>query len=628
MSTLANPILITGASGSVAAVNLDQDGYGAGDIGDGAGSGDIGAGAPDPTAWCEWVCPATGYYRFDTRGAGTTAPTSIAGYVLSASPHMPVIMADLTLETYVSSGKENGAYGYEWGALIAFACTAGSTYYINVYSRIAGVTGNISLEWAPFSFTTLGACGACTPAAGGLCLIGSAAMGDMTTATALGPGGSDGRVPDRVVGSYNFGSQTSGWYIVLYCGGAISVPSGEWTLGDTASLGPCVLYSLGSGTFYGWYNGTQGQPYPFQSYSLSFTPGQIVNDGGQFWVCTAAVTYAANNQWPTPGPTGGISGNDPTHWAVWSNYVGMQSGTIASYVSQQDCEVVGACTKQTFCHSGGNIELTWAEPMGYSNCNPNPTFALLKFIPSQQCTVSLASIGNTGASGGGYNYSVSMTIRNNNLRFASGPFSLQLTNAADVSSSSGTVAISSLAANSSTTATFTFYSASTDSLTGVFQLINCNGDNDGGTLTILLAQALVSVARQAHTHCSNTCSSLCTYSDQIAITNVGVVPVSNVSFTITCTAALFAPTMIQDTTGQGSLPNSTICAESFTASSLTSTTGSLPPNVSSLTPYAYIHYGIMRSSSAAPNNQTLTVATHLTSGAITFPNYTVTESML
>ena len=114
MSTLANPILITGTSGSVAAVNLDQDGYGAGDIGDGAGSGDIGAGAPDPTAWCEWVCPATGYYRFDTRGAGTTAPTSIAGYVLSASPHSPVIMADLTLETYVSSGKENGAYGYEW----------------------------------------------------------------------------------------------------------------------------------------------------------------------------------------------------------------------------------------------------------------------------------------------------------------------------------------------------------------------------------------------------------------------------------------------------------------------------------------------------------------------------------
>ena len=126
----------------------------------------------------------------------------------------------------------------------------------------------------------------------------------------------------------------------------------------------------------------------------------------------------------------------------------MPSGAIASYVSQQDCEVVGACAMQTFCHSGGNIELTWAEPMGYSNCNPNPTFALLKFIPSQQCTVSVAGNSNTGPSGGGYNYSVTMTIRNNNLRFASGPFSLQLTNAADVISSSGAAAISSLGASS------------------------------------------------------------------------------------------------------------------------------------------------------------------------------------
>lgn len=607
--SLANPILLTGASGSVTGVYANLDTEGAGDSDDGAGSDGIGAGAPDMSSWYEWVCPATGYYVFDTRVTNVTViHTSLAVYLLTGADAPPTL-ADLTPVTYVASGREPVAYGYEVGALAAFGATAGATYYINVTSRF-GELGQFGLEWMPFAFLTLGACGTCTPAATGLCKIGSAAMGDLT-ASVDDLGGFTGS--DSTDGSVSFGSLASGWYIAVYCGGAFfSNVDGFWLLGDTAPYGPCLLYSLGSSAYVGVYRGTGA--FPYSSETITFAAGNIVNGGDGFYICTTGYTV--------PPGTADNPPDSNANFAAYANFIGFGGTGSSTGNTQQACEVANACRNQGFCHSGGNIIFTWLQDNAtteLTNGTPNPTLAVFLFSPSAQLTLAIASISNSGASGGGYNYSVTVSIKNTNQRFASGPFSLKLNNADDVSSSSGTVNISNLAANGTTTATFTFYSASFNSLTGQFQFINCQGANDGTAITLLLAQAVVSLGAGGQTKCVGGCTNLCTYITTTVVNNAGVVPVSALTYAVSATNALFAPVIFEP--GGVSAPTAAICAETFASGGLSGASGVIAPGTT-----IYMFFGIQRNGSGAPTSQVLTIAT--SAGSVTFPNFTHSLSLL
>lgn len=578
MSTLASPTNISGATGTA-----------------GGATGD----------WLAWTCPATGYYRFDTR----TNPgfrSSLNGYLLSATPHSPVIMADLTLLTYVASGNEPANYGYEWGALIAFSATSGDTYYFNVTSR-DGSSGAFTLTWTGFSFVTLGPCGQCTPESTGLCFVKSAGISAIA-----------GDIPyssyKYVFGSYaawtegtaDFGTVGSGYYYLLYCGGAMqSSALYEWCIGLGGGAGGAVLFGSAATNYVGvfWDGETFGSP----SSGASYSAGNVVNFAGTFYRALHNVTISGSGSYPP---------NDSTNWvALTSPDVLQISDSTGSYTlpTQQAAEMNSACLNWPFCFAGGDIKLVWmfgnqfAGANDYIDGSPDTTLALFRFDPGYLITGTLQSISNGGASGSGYNYSVTIKLTNTSLRFASGPFSVALQSGgpSSLGSVSAAVNVSSIAAGGSATATFTFYSAAEDALYGVFQMSDCNGNANGPAFQLTLATAAISMSVTTPNtvfRCSSTCSNLCQYSPQLTINNVGVVPISAVNFTITLSLGGLFTTDIQDTTGQGSAPDSSICAKSFSSPSLNDSTGAL-----AVGSYIYVHFGAQRSSSVASGFQNLIV---------------------
>ena len=120
--------------------------------------------------WFTWVPPISANTEFDTRFlkfASATAgyATTLKIYLLSATPHSPVQMGDLTLITLANlgiSGADLGnGYGYELGALVGFEVIPGQTYYIEVSSRDGVTLGELGLNWGPYSPTALGGCDSC-----------------------------------------------------------------------------------------------------------------------------------------------------------------------------------------------------------------------------------------------------------------------------------------------------------------------------------------------------------------------------------------------------------------------------------------------------------------------------------
>jgi hypothetical protein len=325
------------------------------------------------------------------------------------------------------------------------------------------------------------------------------------------------------------------------------------------------------------------------------------------------VTYLAGTSFSLDG--------DP-NWAVYAPLASLNGGAGAPYATQVACEQANSCLTAFFCFSGGDVSMLWLnDTSGFTNGTPNPTFALFRFSPGAECVISLNSITNTGASGSGYTYSVTVKIQNSNLKFASGPFSVALVDTAGISSASAAVSFDSIvtngiAAGANATATFTFYSATQDLLNGTFQIYNCNGDSDGTAQTIVLASALVYVVTGGNLVCGGCSTAPCLYSDQINFTNIGVIPISSVSFVITTPNALFTAVTI-DTTGQGSAPNASVCARTASTSSLSGSTGVIAPNDG----FAYAHFGVIRNGGAA-GSRTLTVASNV--GSIVFANFTTT----
>ena len=553
----------------------------------------------DLSNWYYWTCPTTGYYYFDTRGmtapggaTGPSFPTTIAPYLLGASPHTPVQMSDLSslATSELPAGKEGTRYGFEYGALVAIPCTAGAVYYFQVNSRDGVSTGSFNVEWKPYSFLSLGGCGTCTPASTGLCKIGSGAISNVHTATA----------------SNSFGATTypSGNYILDYCGGAQAYFTGApWQVGSPSSGGTgqglFLFYSLGAG--YRWLGWVTDPNTGVIVGPKTFFLGDIVSDGSNFYQCTTAVTYPGGSHPFYPGPS-----TNP-NFAPASNIINLNNAT--NYATQAAAVAANLCTSYSFCHTGGQIILAWCEQYptaGYDyNGTPNPTFGLFLFSPSQNLALSVQSISNTGASGGGYTYSVTVQITNGNLRFNSGNFTISLENAGVISSASAAVAVGPIGPGSNTTVTFTFYSAAADTMSGTFQFLDCDGNVDG-TQNLLLAEAIWAFpASIPNTLCNG---SMVGYNHNCTLTvhNTGVLPITSVTATLT-------PQFNYVFLGGAGVSNT--CSLTLSSGSLTFTTGSIAPGGSTT-----LLFGAVRNPPSGFNLQYIYIASN--DGALTVPTST------
>lgn len=594
----------------------------------------------DLSNWYYWTCPTTGYYQFNTRSSHTSFPTTITPFLLGSSPHTPVISGDLTNVTSacVAGGREGSGYGFELGGLVALSVTAGQVLYFQVNNRTSGTgdpsTGTFGINWEPYSFVTLGACGTCTPAGTGLCKIGSVGLSSLNLAT--DPDGHYKRAEGCISvyfawteGVGSFGTLSSGYYYLLYCGGAVNSTYGGsfWGIGNGSESSGWLLHSGVGDNYAGvWWSGTREVSLPS---TQTYTAGELVNYGGTWYSLLNNVTY----DWVggTPGPDSpaepGPDCDTLNFLEVTSNIIALTDGSGFVWPNQQAAEASAACLNFPFCHAGGTVKIAWFfnDALTINDGSPDPAWSLFLFSPSQQIKLSVNSISCTGATGSTYHYSVTVKLTNTNTGFSSGNFTLKLQNTGDITGASANVSISSIAASGHTTATFTFDSTAINTLTGTFQFLNCNGDADG-TQNLPLASAVVSVAYGNHISCGG--SSLVQYGDQYNLRNSGVIPCV-INFTITAPSVLLTTPAVLTTTGESGSPPDALCTTSATVGSLSGTTATIPPSYSGgPAAYIYVQFGIKRNGSGAPTSQTITVSTQTSTGGVVFAPFTHTETLL
>lgn len=295
----ANAIAIGGTSGEITGTNVgatDEDGSN-----EPANNG--------ATVWWAWTCPQNGAYYFSTEGNGigqiTGAPSTNFNSILQAfalfGPPANYSVATLNeLVPYIHDqsggiGTTPGrnvtskltAFGYEYGARIAFQASAGVTYYIRVDTR-DGSTGSIYLKWNLYYPERLGACNECVDFSAAQCLGSAtypASIYQITTAItngALQPITTPDlqyllnilnglETPQEITFNLPACPVAPGLYQVVYCGGAIVNISCTYgpSAGITINIGvvyspagiiltPPVSYSPSGGLAGGYVNVTQG----------------------------------------------------------------------------------------------------------------------------------------------------------------------------------------------------------------------------------------------------------------------------------------------------------------------------------------------------------------------------------
>lgn len=160
--TFSSAAVITGASGSItgsnvgAAAETGEPGHYKYNPGPMYPTGSKGSAGPFNTMWFQWVCPATDNYFFSTRDRSGSLQTNFASTCNAFTGSAVNALTRVTTLMDQSVGDGNGT---DNGASIAFAATSGTTYYIQIDSRVSGTTGNFLLSWGVFSQTLLGTCG-------------------------------------------------------------------------------------------------------------------------------------------------------------------------------------------------------------------------------------------------------------------------------------------------------------------------------------------------------------------------------------------------------------------------------------------------------------------------------------
>lgn len=507
-----------------------------------------------------WTPSAADSYFFSTRGDPTNFLTLIAVYTISGTPHTPVVIGDLTLVSYLpAAGNLPKGYGYEDGAFVGFAATAGTQYYIKVGSR-TGLTGPFNLSWGRFFSETLGACGACNSTTDGVCTAGTITEPMTNSAVAYAV--------------TSFGTPPAGFYVVKYCNGADYAAAGNYTV-------PGAVF-FRSNLIANWIGNIDSST---PSLPVSLIAGQIFIAIGiglpfysGFWQCVTSVTYSDYFHFHGNYQTDGNCAIAPVN--VFGNSNG--GGGWPSYA---EAVIGNLCSAFAYCHAGGDFSAVWPTTHDPLKGLPGPTYSLLYLDPLKMLTLSVNSISNSGYvngvdATGGYKYSVTVKISNTNLLFGTpglGPFdgakmTIALLTANGVTSPSAAV-VFSVGPLSSTTATFTFNSLNTNLLVGTFQYTDCNANTVSTTVYLTLAQALLSVVSPFLWGTTSNCSTGSLQPSKLAYTvkNNGVVPCDTMSAVIT------APS--NPTSYSFSTPgNATPCTDTFPTNSWSgSLVGTLNP---------------------------------------------------
>lgn len=117
---------------------------------------------PFSTVWFKWTAPTSDYYQFSTRDLTGSMATNFKSTVQVFTGSA---VNALTAVTYVLDQRVGDGYGADNGASVVFLATSGTTYYIQIDGRGAGVTGNFKLAWAKATYpvVTLGGCNGAQP---------------------------------------------------------------------------------------------------------------------------------------------------------------------------------------------------------------------------------------------------------------------------------------------------------------------------------------------------------------------------------------------------------------------------------------------------------------------------------
>ena len=116
--------------------------------------------SPYNTTWYSWYCSVSGNYYFSTKHLSTTTPVTDYLSTIQVSAGSTLLL-QVEIPSYLMNQSVGDGNGMDNGASVAFAATAGTTYYIQIDGRY-GATGHFVLTWGTYNQETWGGCGGLT----------------------------------------------------------------------------------------------------------------------------------------------------------------------------------------------------------------------------------------------------------------------------------------------------------------------------------------------------------------------------------------------------------------------------------------------------------------------------------
>lgn len=465
---------------------------------------------PYNSVWFMWTCPATGPYFFSTLDKTGGMHTNFAS---SCNVFTGTAVNALTRVTTIMDQSVGDGWGSDNGASIAFDATNGATYYIQVDSRAANLTGNYVLTWGPWLSANFGSCGdndlnfnQATICYGVVQVTDITADGYYTFGTfAATPGifavrfvngiavsagfATNTACPCEMIIDGNFGPTWQRWQDPNQNSGSGLWASGQFAAGsvytdgnDTAAV--CVtnvpLFSpvlddnpFGYGTFPGTYwdsvNTKPGGTFQGGLYGYNSIKNYSAGDYYALGALGPAPFIVALATVPTdkPGYDGGM------FWSVLNTF-----DPPSTYCSEV----------QIPHHLGGNIGvINFGDGTGANSSSTNPTFQLV-YYPFTISTLSAHDV--ISVSGSGTSWTCHLSI-SNSLATAWDQCTVALLNTGGISGASGpNTGVTINASGTTDPGAFTFTASPTAGLVTATLQISRNGAIVG-TLTFPLYPVIV-----------------------------------------------------------------------------------------------------------------------------------------